>query len=523
MTSPRKLEPIQPQKDIDPEVDYEFGVTQVLPFAAWTDFTGRSSDGKRTISNSPDAISLEKLVEMRRKDGQARALMRLITLPIRSALKEAEWVASEDGEAEQEVEFANQMFTLPSYGGGMEVSLSKFLRQTLLALTDGFAAFEEVRRVPDDGPLKGKIVIRKMAYRDPRTIQFNVDENGEFDGIHQIAQVGEKHIDVSIAKEKVWYYAANEEENPFYGVSYFEPAYRHYDFKRKLYYVSHVAAQFAAVPGRIGITPPSPDTRMLANFKTALANFAFNTAISIPEGYEVKAFNGNTQFDFMKLIDHHNMMMAASVLAKFLQQEDRQVLIDNGKADATADMFVFMIESIMTEIAESWTCHLMPKYIDWNFGSKKYPIFRFGQLADAAKDAIKEIFENVVIAGALNCTPEFVRELEKKLSARLGLDIDYSQIEQYEQEAAQAQQEIEAQAAQQQQQMLDMQQAAGLPPSGVPGAPKPQGGPPKPQGGISGPSGAVAATSTFVDVDDLVAAAASLLNYEDLGPELDAD
>jgi hypothetical protein len=437
-------------------------------------------------------------------------------------LKEAEWVASEEGDSEAEVEFANQMFTLPPYGGGMTVPLSKFLRQTLLALTDGFAAFEEVRQVPEEGPLKGKITIRKMAYRDSRTVNFNVDETGGFDGIHQVAQMADKFYDVHIPKEKVWYYAANEEENPFYGVSYFESAYRHYDFKRKLYYVSHVAAQFAAVPGRIGITPPSPDSRMLANFKNALANFAFNTALTIPEGYEVKPFNGNTQFDFMKLIDHHNMMMAASVLAKFLQQEDRQVLIDNGKADATADMFVFMVESIMSEIAESWTIHLMPKYIDWNFGTNKYPVFRFGQLADAAKDAIKEIFGAVVIAGALNCTPEFVRELEKKLAARLGLDIDYDQIAKYEEEAAQAQQEAEAEAAQQQQQMLDMQQAAGLPPAGVPGAPKPNGQPaaaPKPGGGVSGP---LAATSVFSNVDDLVMAAAKLLDHqEDLGPELD--
>ena len=521
MTAPRKLEPIKPQNEIDPQLNYEFGVTQVLPFSSWIDYTTRDNKGKRTVTNSPDSISVDKLVEMRRHDGQARALMRLITLPIRSALKEAEWVAPEEGDAESEVEFANQMFNLPEQGGGMTVSLSKFLRQTLLALTDGFAVFEEVRQVPAEGPLKGKITIRKMAYRDARTIHFNVDDTGGFDGVRQIAQVAEKRVDVHIEKEKIWYYAANEEENPFYGVSYFEAAYRHYEFKRKLYYVAHVAAQFAAVPGRIGITPPSPDSRMLNSFKTALQNFAFNTALTIPEGYEVKPFNGNTQFDFMKLIDHHNLMMAASVLAKFLQQEDRQVLIDNGKADATADMFVLMIESIMTEIADSWSTHLMPKYIDWNFGSKKYPVFRFGQLADAAKDAIKEIFEAVVIAGALNCTPEFVRELEKKLAARLGLDVDYDQIAKYEEEAAKAQQQAEQDAANQQQQILDMHQAAGLPPGtaggpgGAPGAaPRAPG---QPSGGIS----ALSATGTYSDIDDLVAAAARLLEEpEYLGPEL---
>lgn len=608
MTSPsgtsingHKLEPIKPQADVDPKLDYEFGVENVLPFSAWLDYTIRDNKGKRTISNGAEAVPIEQLVEMRRKDGQARALMRLITLPIRAALKDSEWVApkeipsknksgsDDDGPkpyddvklagfppspagppgaapaggppagapvpapsptpvvkpkpdkpspGEKEVEFANLMFTLPPQGGGMTVSCSKFLRQTLLALTDGFSCFEEVRHVPESGPLKGKITIRKMAHRDARTINFNVDETGGFDGVRQRAVMNDQRVDVHIPKDKTWYYAANEEENPFYGVSYFEAAYRHYDFKRKLYYVSHVAAQFAAVPGRIGITPPSPDSRMLASFKTALANFAFNTALTVPEGYDVKEFKGSSQFDFLKLIDHHNMMMAASVLAKFLQQEDRQVLIDNGKADATADMFVLMVESIMNEIAESWSHHLMPKYIDWNFpdANKVYPVFRFGQLADPARDAIKEIFTQVVIAGALNCTPEFVRELEKKLAARLALDIDYDEIEQYEKDAAEAQQQAEQQAADQQQQLMDQASALGIPPGG-PGTP---GGPQSPPPGLGGGGGggqpaftkpaprqgpgpaAMSATSGYVDVDDLVAAAARLLTHEEyLGPELD--
>ena len=583
MTSPNgtsasahKLEPIKPQAEIDPQLDYEFGVEQVLPFSAWLDYAIRDNKGKRTIANSAESVPVENLVEMRRKDGQARALMRLLTLPIRAALKDSEWIApelpSEDKEdskpaptpppkppqapvpggspdpavppkppapkvqeekkpqpGEKEVEFANLLWTLPPQAGGMTVSRSKFLRQTLLALTDGFAVFEEDRHVPEEGPLKGKITIRKMAYRDSRTINFNVDERGGFDGVRQRAYINDQRVDVHIPKDKVWYYAANEEENPFYGVSYFEAAYRHYDFKRKLYYVSHVAAQFAAVPGRIGITPPSPDSRMLASFKTALANFAFNTALTVPEGYDVKEFKGSSQFDFLKLIDHHNMMMAASVLAKFLQQEDRQVLIDNGKADATADMFVLMVESIMNEIAESWSHYLMPKYINWNFDAPVYPVFRFGQLADPARDAIKEIFSAVVVAGALNCTPEFVRELEKKLATRLALDIDYDEIEQYEVEAAEAQQEAEAQAAEQQQMLLDQSAAMGMPPGGPgtpggpsgPGAGGPPGLGPSPRQGPGAGPAALSATGTYADIDDLVAAAARLLEHrEDLGPEL---
>jgi multidrug efflux pump subunit AcrA (membrane-fusion protein) len=50
----------------------------------------------------------------------------------------------------------------------------------------------------------------------------------------------------------------------------------------------------------------------------------------------------------------------------------------------------------------------------------------------------------------LNCTPEFVRELEIKLSTRLGLDVDYETIAKHEKEQAEAEAKAQADAAQQQ-------------------------------------------------------------------------
>lgn len=506
----------------DPQVNTEMGVSANLPIGSWGSWLGgtgvasMSGDGK-TILNVGDALSIDQLNEMLKKDGQARALLRLMIAPLLSTLVESEWIAPEgaDGKAEKEVEFANNMFKLPPELGGMRTPLTKVMRQTVRAIGLGFSAFEEVRYVPDVGPLAGQIVLEELAYRDPRTVKFRVDDKGRFDGIRQVASVMGQSVDVEIPKDKVWYWAANEEENPFYGQSYFDTAHFHYDIKKKLYYISHIAAQFAAVPGRVGKTPSNPNPKELAAFKRALADFAFNTAMTHPDGYEVLPFNGNTGFDFLKLIDHHNTMMAASVLAKFMQQEDRQVLIDNGKADASADMFVLVLEGILHDIAESWTHLLMPKYIDWNFDSQMYPVFRFGALADSAKDAIKEIFENIVGLGQLNATPEFAREIEKKLATRLGLDIDYDEIERMEKEQADAQAQADQQAAQDQADAMadPTNPMFGQPPGGPPGAGGPPGGnrPPgaggPPAGGNPFGGGQVAASETgggFITLTDVV-------------------
>lgn len=493
----------------------EFGVERNMPFGNW------GAEGEIVNANK---VRIDELVEMRRRDGQARALMRLYTLPILAAMEGGEWIAPEDEEMEAEVEFANQMWSTPPSVGGMSTSKMTILKKTLQSLVDGFAVFEEVRHVPEEGPLAGKITLQKLAYRDPRTITFRADDHGGFNGIRQMSYRPDGTlIDVKIPKEKVWYYSFQEEENPFYGVSLFEAAYYHYEIKRKLYYIAHLAAQFAAVPGRVGNYPAGADPRRVAEFRTALANFAFNTSMTAPEGWEVTPFNGNSNFDFLKLIDHHNSMMSKSVVAAFIDQPDRAALVEvNGASDPSADFFMLGLEAIMDEIAYSWSTYLMPKYIDWNFGSKKYPVFRFGKIADAAKNTIKDLFTAVVTSSVLNSTPEFVREMEKKLADEMDLDIDYDEIEKQEKEAAEAeakarQEELDQQTALQEQMVQDQQPIPG--PPGAPAAPPP-GGPPG-AGPAKAPApfkkpGAPVALSAVVDsenpgIDDLVSLAQELL------------
>lgn len=447
-----------------PEIGVELGVTNVLPASTWQDWAGGAVPaGTLAVGRDPMAPTQDEMVYMIRRDGQARAMLNLLTLPIRAAFAQSEWINPEDGTGEEETAFANLMWKTPSTGGGMSVSSSMFLHQTLMALAHGFSCFEIVRKVPDSGPLAGKVVIDKMGYRDPRTVTFLADEHGNFEGFRQITNFGMRQINVVIPKEDAWYWAANEAENPMYGVSYFEPAFQHYQMKRKLYYISHLAAQLAAVPGRVGEIPLGASPKQIAEFKAGLANFAFNTAMVVPPNFKVNPFNSNSGFQFQGMIDHHNTMMAGSILAKFLQQDDRQVLVDNGKADASADMFIQLLEAVTGELSESWSTKLMPQFMDYNFGTGIYPRHRFAPLTDANKQAILDIFNAVVAATSLNCTPEFVRVTEEKLAERLGYDIDYEEIAKQEQEAAEQQQKMmEEQQAQQQAQA---EQQAAIPPN----------------------------------------------------------
>lgn len=430
----------KPSKSEEHEV---LGITSDYPFTTWNDFAwGRQDKAKENVfllGKNSHAVPLEKLREMRRRDTQTRSLLRLFSMPIESCLKEGKWVKApwvEDGD--DEVDFANMMFRTPAQAGGMQIPIELILKQTLLAIIEGFAAFEEVYHQPKVGPMKGKWTLESLEYRDSRTVNVLVDKWGRYAGFRQQARRPDGTLlDVNIPKEKSLLYTVGAEENPYVGVSMFESAWFHYDTKTKLYYLSSKAAQFAAVPGRIGTYPAQGTTpAKRAAFAAAIRDFASNASMMIPDGYKVEPFATSTGFEFIKLIEHHSHMQAKSVLLQFMDNDNRMAIIDNGGQDASADMFVQGLMSIMNGIAQMWTSQLMPKFIDWNFGSGKYPIWQFGELTDSARGAIEQAFTTMVTSSTLNSTPEFFRGIEKNMASRLGLDIDYKEIEKREAEAA---------------------------------------------------------------------------------------
>lgn len=218
------------------QFDIEYGTDIDLPFS--TPFSPSQSGLKKTETEELREVlnadtwegpTIRQLVTMRRQDGQARALYNLLTLPIRSALSSSE-ILPEDG-GEEEAEFIRQIFFTPPEAGGMTVTFQRFMSQVLSGLFNGFAAFEKVFWRPTHGPLKGKITLKKLAYRPAETVTFVTDEKGSYRGFRQRTFADGKTLDAYIPKEYSFYFAAKEEERKFYGVSFFESAFYHYDKK----------------------------------------------------------------------------------------------------------------------------------------------------------------------------------------------------------------------------------------------------------------------------------------------------
>lgn len=445
-----------PTKSKAPEIEMlgvELGVDQNLAFT--TPFRPVQVGVKKSVDEELQEIlrdeseelgpTVRQLVTMRRMDGHARALFRLLTLPIRAALTSATFVPAEGGE--EEADFIDLVFNTAPANGGMTITFHRFMSQMLGALFDGFAAFEKVFWQPQYGPLAGKYTLQKLAYRPSDTITFVTDKNGGFAGLRQRATNGGKITDAYIEPDYSFYYAAQEEERKFYGVSFFQSAFYHYDKKVKLYYTAHLAAQRAAVGTRIGTVPPNASMGAKREFATALGNLALAQFMMVPEGFKVELLKESGNFDFLNLINHHNHMMSESILANFFDKDSGGGSGESGAlvnfAQPGDDMFILMLRAVMDDVANQINHYIIPQLIDYNFEGGKYPTFTWGKLTDEQKQAIASTFDKLATAGTtVNATPEFMRALEENVAEEMGLEIDYDEVDERiaeEQAAAQAQ------------------------------------------------------------------------------------
>lgn len=414
---------------------------------------------------------------MRRRDGQARALYRLLSMPVMASLRHAE-VIPRKGEVggEKEAKFCKDLLTLPASAGGMTRPFSRFMKQMLLALFNGFTAWEMVYWQPQTGPNKGKYTLRKLDWRPSETLTFLLDGQGEFNGFRQRTFFQGRTIDVKIPKETAVYYATNEAERPFYGVSMFESAFYHWDKKEKLYFIAHLAAQRAAVGLRVGTMVPNAAAKDKDNFTRALSQLGLAQWIALPSAdWTVQTLNETaSRFDFLGLINHHNSQMSKSILAQWFDAESGggagqgdSTLVDFGKQNDVT--FFQMLEGIMEEMAEVIDQHIFPRFVDWNFGTEKYPRWKWGPLTAEQKAAIQDTFDKLAVAGQnANVTPEFMLDLEQRMAAELGFNIDYDKLKK---EREQQQEMMQQQAKQQ---MAMQASGQGAPGGGGP----PPGGPP---------------------------------------------
>ena len=401
----------------------EIGVRGDLPFSSAYD------DHELVLTRD---IELDRLEEMRDRDGQARALLRVLTLPLRRATVAVtpqppfgQGGSESENAGEEEAALVETVLTQPYHKGGMKHSLVEVLSHLGLGLAEGYVIFEKVWRLVD-----GRVLLKKLAPRAAPTCRFVLDERGGLESVHQRVTWQGDSLDVYIPAEKVLVWTCQGEENPWYGKGVMTPAFYHYDKKHKLYYCAHLASQFYAVPGRKGRVPESWTDRQVQQFHSQIANLGMTSAVTL-KGMEadVEEFGGTGGMpNYIPMIDHHDGMMAKSILAQFLQLATGTGTGSWALSSDQTDLFMLSLETILDEWADLFNMYLIPQLIDWNFGSGAYPRMSFEPIGDKEKTVLREVFQTV-FSGGSGLTEDFMFSLEERVADDLALEVDYEALE----------------------------------------------------------------------------------------------
>lgn len=391
---------------------------KVLSVAEFTKELGIGRDGvigAYETEENPDDLTPKDYIEMQRNDGEVQAIVRLLTLPIVSTPLYVEPAKGDKGERE----FIETVFFNPPSLGGMTTPLPFIISDMTRGIFEGFRVYEKVARIIEDGDYKGKVGWRKLAPRDAQTVTLKADKHGGFNGVYQQATIGDNTVDVAIPVEKAMLFTFQKEKHWLYGESILRTAYYHYDKKHKLYYISHKKAEIDTTGLKVLKinNATSPSERESA--EDAADTLGVNTRITLPPGIELEIVRGGESgFDTMPLILHHNNQMSKSALVQVLDQV--KYAYPYGKGTPASQYVDLAIVSIMNQMEATLNTYAVAPLIDWNFGTKAYPKIRFEKLADASVAFLRDVFSQIMKSG--QPMPEgFIQEIVNETAKTLKL------------------------------------------------------------------------------------------------------
>lgn len=376
--------------------------------------------------DKPGRVSIKSLRYMKDNDGTARSLYQILRMPImaNSWRMDPDDVPEANQEAAQEqADFVSDNFLRPPHKGGMTTPFRLVLARTLKAVLEGYAIAEKVWTLNE----QGKIVYRKVAFRDPLNITVLKDSKGGFAGFQQTYWNTDlkKSVTVTIPVEKCFLYTFNKDEDEIFGQSAFQSGHYHFDRKRRLYYLYEQSVEKGAMPPKmleVQEGNDDDDSKKRSNL-AAMTNFGIDSAVLVPTGYKLTPYEaGKGRIDPMPGIDHHNAEMARSVLAQFIMLGSSDNTGSFALSKSHADLFMMALRGTMNEVEEHFNSYLIPQLLDYNFETPYYPEFRFNDMTDDTANFIESIFLEVVKKTDL---PEsFVEGLVQQVADRLDIDLD---------------------------------------------------------------------------------------------------
>lgn len=398
-------------KPTPPETGVEIGtgVTGLLPSIFDSEFIDTSK------------VKAKDFKKMLDNDGTVQALYNTIVMPILGS----NWSIEPDDDvadekmAEEQSQWVEDRLRLPPHKGGMTTPFDLVTAQALRAVIEGYAGFEKVYEIKD-----GRIVYRKIAWRDPTTLAMRADNRGGFNGFKQRAFIAEKYEEVIIPLERSWLFTYGKEFHNLKGRSAFTSAYSSYDKKRRLYYLSEQQAQSDALKTKVVKVREGSKVSggELDATVEAVDELGFKATVGLPKEYDIEHLSSGKGMDLLPLIEHHNAEMARSVLAMFILLGTGSKTGSYSLSQDQSDFFIQALMATRKNLENHITSYLLPDLYNFNFDRPMYGSFKFEDLTDDTIDLLKQVFIKLTEKDKL--PDEVIKAILEKVATKLDIDVE---------------------------------------------------------------------------------------------------
>ncbi|MHB0874562.1 MAG: phage portal protein family protein [Anaerolineae bacterium] len=349
-------------------------------------------------SNLAGAKGIETYDKMRRSDAQIQAVLWICELPLRSAT----WTVEPASESAQDVEIAKAVQS--NLIEGMSITWDDFLRHALLMLAYGHSVFEKVLERRD-----GKIIYRKLAPRLPVSIaKWDMERDGGLKGVEQLVWTGTAYERPYIPVDKLLVFSYRKEGANWMGQSLLRAAYKHWYYKDQFYRIDAIANERhgVGVPYvKMSADATEADYTEAAAILAALHAHEQASVVGKPSWDEFSiigmgAAGGGTLKSTMESINHHDVMIARSVLAQFLNLGSG----DTGSFALSKDQssfFLLALRALANQICDTVNEYAIKPLVDLNWSVKAYPKLVCTKLESRDLTAYGSAVKALIDAGAI--------------------------------------------------------------------------------------------------------------------------
>lgn len=304
---------------------------------------------------------LKTFEKMRRSDGMVAATLRGIKLPLLSATWEVQPASTDERDVAVAKRLEEDLFH------GMSNSWPEHLRQVLTFLDLGFYVCEIVWDVAPDG----HYYVRKLAPRLQRTIsEWQVEDDGGLKGVKQSVVANGKLRNAEIEIDKLLVFVNEKEGANWTGKSVLRPAYKHWYIKDQLYRIQAIAAERhgVGIPS-IALPENADDAASLARAEAILMAIRAHEQgyVVMPHGwdFDIQGMGSGRALDVLPMIQHHDRMIAVSVLAQFLTLGERSEG-SYALSEDQSSLFMMVERAVGEYVCDVHNRYLIPKWITYN-------------------------------------------------------------------------------------------------------------------------------------------------------------